>query len=492
MMRQSTSAAFCLLASAAVQAASATKPNIVYILTDDLGFGDVGCNNPESKIPTPYLDKFASQGMRFTDAHTNSAVCTPTRYGIMTGRFCWRTVLKSHVLNGYSEHLIEDGRTTVGSFLQKQGYDTALIGKWHLGWNWGLKDGIDPKKKKGKGAKATAANASTVDFTKDVTHGPDTNGGFSYYFSACGSLDMPPYVYVENGKPQGGIPTRITKSGGYAMWRKGLTADNFIHDQATPEYMKRSIAYIKEKAKTQKPFFLYIPLPSPHTPILPTKQFKGKSGLNPYADFVMQVDWTAGQIFNAIDQAGIKENTLVIFTSDNGCSTQAKIPLLKSKGHDPHAGLKGTKADIWEGGHRVPFLVRWPEKVKAGQVNNQLVGVTDLLATVADICKVPLKDNEGEDSISMLPTLLNREQKVRDSYIVHSVGGMFGFRQGDWIYVDGKGSGGWTKGNDGERVQLYNLKEDLAQTKNVHKTFPEKVKSMKALLEKQKKQGFSK
>lgn len=492
MMRQSTSAAFCLLASAAVQAASATKPNIVYILTDDLGFGDVGCNNPESKIPTPYLDKFASQGMRFTDAHTNSSVCSPTRYGIMTGRYCWRSRLKKQVLSGYSDHLIEDGRTTVGSFLQKQGYDTALIGKWHLGWDWGLKDGYDRKKFKSKNPKSSMANAKTVDFSKPVTHGPSTNGGFSYYFSACGSLDMPPYVYVENDKPLS-VPTKITENKNRYGWaRKGLTAEDFKHDESTPEYMKRSIAYIKEKAKTKKPFFLYIPLPSPHTPIVPTDQFKGKSGINVYADFVMQVDWTAGQIINAIDQAGIKDNTLVIFTSDNGCSPRANIPLLNKAGHDPHAGLRGTKADIWEGGHRVPFLVRWPEKIKANQVNNQLVGVTDLLATVADICNIPLKDNEGEDSISMLPTLLDKNKKVRDNYVYHSVSAMFAFRQGDFVFIDGKGSGGWTKGNDGERVQLYNLKEDLAQTKNIHKKFPEKVKSMKALLEKQKKQGFSK
>jgi arylsulfatase A-like enzyme len=463
------------------------KPNIVYILTDDLGYGDVACNNPESKIATPHLDKLASQGMRFTDAHTNSAVCTPTRYGIMTGRYCWRTPLKSKVLDGYSDHLIEDGRTTVGSYLQKQGYETALIGKWHLGWDWALKAGHTRTGFKKKTPRSSAANASTVDFSKPITHGPDTNGGFDYHFAAVASLDFPPYVYVENSQPLS-VPTKNSSGKG---WRKGLTADDFKHVESTPEYMKRSIKYIKERAKSKKPFFLYIPLPSPHTPIVPTDQFKGKSGLNTYADFVIQVDWTTGQIVNAIDEAGLSENTIVIFTSDNGCSPRANIKQLKQKGHDPHAGMLGTKSDIWEGGHRVPFFVRWPKKIKAGQVNNQLIGVTDLLATAADICQVPLKANEGEDSISILPTLLDKTKPIRSEYIVHSVNGKFGIRQGDWVYLDCKGSGGWSKSKDNSPVQLYNLKEDLFQTTNVYKKYPEKVKAMKALLEKQKSQGHS-
>lgn len=255
--------------------------------------------------------------------------------------------------------------------------------------------------------------------------------------------------------------------------------------------MKRSIKYIKANAKSKKPFFLYIPLPSPHTPIVPTDQFKGKSGINTYADFVKQVDWTSGQIINAIDEAGISDNTMVVFTSDNGCSPRANIKQLKAKGHDPHAGMKGTKSDIYEGGHRVPFIVRWPKQIKAGQVNDQLIGVTDLLATVADICDVPLKANEGEDSVSMLPTLLNKNKKIRDDYIVHSVNGKFGIRQGDWMFLDCKGSGGWSKSSDKSPMQLFNLKEDLFQTNNVYKKYPEKVKSMKDLLEKQKSQGHS-
>ena len=467
------------------------KPNIVYILTDDLGFGDVKVNNPNGKIETPYLDKLASQGMNFTDAHTNSSVCTPTRYGLLTGRYCWRTPLKSRVLDGYSDALIEEGCTTVGSYLQKQGYDTAMIGKWHLGWNWALKDGYTREGFKKNNPKASVANAKTVDFSKPITASPKDRAGFDYYFSAAASLDFPPYVYVKNDQPLS-VPAKKTSRGGYGWWRNGLTADDFDHEQSSLEYMRRSIAYIKHKAKKKKPFFLYIPLPSPHTPILPTKDFEGKSGINPYADFVMEVDWIAGQIIEAIDKAGIAKNTIVIFTSDNGCSPAAKIDLLKKKGHDPHAGLRGTKADIWEGGHRVPFIVRWPAKVKAGQTNKQLIGITDLLATVADICNKPLSDNEGEDSVSMLPTLLNKKKKVRDHYIVHSVFGKFGLRQGDWVYIDTKGSGGWSQSNDPSPVQLYNLKTDLFQKNNIYKDYPEKVKSMKALLEKYKKQGHSK
>jgi arylsulfatase A-like enzyme len=486
LYRKAVVASMTLLTSQLI-VSGAEKPNIVYILTDDLGFGDVKVNNPEGKIPTPYLDEFASEGMNFTDAHTNSSVCTPTRYGILTGRYCWRTPLKSKVLDGYSDALIEDDRTTVGDYLQQQGYDTALIGKWHLGWNWALKEGVTRDGFKKKGVRSSAANAQTVDFAKPITKGPNTNGGFQYYFAASASLDFPPYVYVENDQPLS-VPTKTTAGKG---WRKGLTADDFKHVESTPEYMKRSIAYIKQRSKNPKPFFLYIPLPSPHTPIVPTDAFKGKSGLNTYADFVMQVDWTAGQIIKAVDDAGIAENTIVIFTSDNGCSPRAKISDLMKKGHDPHAGLKGMKSDIWEGGHRVPFMVRWPKRIKAGQTNSNLVGVTDLLATMADVCRVPLKESEGEDSISMLPTLLDAQQATRDTYVVHSVNGKFGIRQGDWIYIDTQGSGGWSKSTDKSPVQLYNLKEDLAQQKNVYREHPEKVKGMKALLEKYKNQGHS-
>jgi len=486
------------------------KPNIVYVLTDDLGFGDVKCNNPQGKINTPYIDKLASQGMRFTDAHTTSAVCTPTRYSIMTGRYCWRTRLKKAVLFGYSKHLIEDGRTTVGSYLQKEGYDTALIGKWHLGWDWatkgsgntGEKSAKKSKKKKSKKSKGDSPNrmdvsAGSVDFTKKISHGPDTNGGFDYYFSACGSLDMAPYVYVENGMPTA-VPTKTTSRGGYGFWRKGVTAPDFDHEDSTPNYMRRSIAYIKEKAKTPKPFFLYIPLPSPHTPILPTKEWQGKSGINPYADFVMQVDWTLGQIVKAVDEAGIAENTMIVFTSDNGCSPKANIPVLNKKGHDPHPGMRGTKSDVWEGGHRVPFIVRWPKVVKPGQVTDKMTSVVDLLGTVADICGTPLKPGEGEDTESMLPILLGKKEAGRNDLIVHSVDGEFGIRQGDWVYIDCPGSGGWTtKKNviplpkNAPPVQLFNLKNDLGQDNNLQGSNPEKAKAMKALLEKHKAQGYT-
>lgn len=476
------------------------KPNIVYILTDDLGYGDVKVNNPNGKIKTPHLDKLAAQGMNFTDAHTNSSVCTPTRYGIMTGRYAWRTHLKNGVIMGYDQALIEDDRLTVGSFLQKQSYDTALIGKWHLGWDWTLKNGEKNVSTPNRwNILQSNANDENVDFSKPVTRGPDTNGGFSYYFSACGSLDMAPYVYVENNMPLS-VPTKTTVSRTkYGWWRKGMTADDFKHDESTPEYMRRSIAYIKEKAKTDKPFFLYIPLPSPHTPILPTKPFQGKSAINPYADFVMQVDWTVGQIVKAIDDSGIGENTLIIFTSDNGCSPAAKINELKKKGHDPHPGLRGTKADIWEGGNRVPFIVRWQDQIKAGQTNDQLIGVTDLLATVADICNKELGKDQGNDSISMLPTFLNPKTKTRNDFIVHSVSGVFGLRLNKWSFIDGPGSGGWSKPKDKDAikqglpsVQLYNLATDLGQQNNLQAENPEKVKYMKDLLEKYKQQGYSK
>ena len=280
-------------------------PNIIYVLADDLGYGDLTAFNENGKIKTPHLDQMASEGMMFMDAHTSSSVCTPTRYGILTGRYNWRSRIKRGVLLGDSPALIPNNRSTVASLLKEAGYHTAYIGKWHLGWDW-AKD-----------------SAGYIDFTKEVINIPN-DLGFDYAYGHCGSLDMAPYVYVENGKPTA-VPTDTTvNTGKYSWWRKGLTAPDFVHEDVTPNFFRRGINYVKEQAGSEKPFFLYLPLPSPHTPILPTKEWQGKSGLNPYADFTMMIDDYMGQLLGAIKEAGIDENTMIIFTSDNGC-----YPLLK-------------------------------------------------------------------------------------------------------------------------------------------------------------------
>jgi len=453
------------------------KPNIIYILADDLGYGDVSIYNQNSKIQTPNIDHLASNGVMYTDAHTSSAVCTPTRYSILTGRYNWRTRLKEGVVSGYSKSLIKPNRTTVATMLKEHGYHTAFIGKWHMGWDWEITQpdaqGLDIDNLKAR---------PMVDFTKPIKNGPNTHG-FEYSYGFCGSLDMPPYVWVENDRPTS-VPTTLTQGKTrQGTWRKGLTADNFNHEQALPEITKRTVNYINEKANGDKPFFVYMPLPAPHTPILPTDQFKGQSRLeNPYADFVIMVDWVVGEVTKTLEAKGISENTLIVFTSDNGCSPSANFKQLKSKGHNPSYVYRGTKADIFEGGHRVPYIMTWKNNIKASQ-SNQLVCTTDFFATVADILHIDLEDNVAEDSFSHV---LESNMPKRESIIHHSVRGEFAYRKGDYKVNFCVGSGGWSFPNINTKksiydtlakVQLYNIKKDVAETINLQALHPDMVKA---------------
>ena len=451
--------------------ATERPPNIIYILADDLGYGDIGAFNSEGKIKTPQLDLMAQQGMVFTDAHTTSSVCTPTRYGILTGRYNWRSPLKKGVLSGTSSGLIPKDRTTVASFLKSQGYQTAFIGKWHLGWNWALKDSsfINSNIKNDE-------IFEKIDFTKNISHGPN-DLGFDYAYGHCGSLDMPPYVYVENGKITAPVEKVTVREGDYHWWRSGPTAADFDHERVSPHFFDKAEAFISRMYKQEKPFFLYLPLPSPHTPILPTAEWKGKSGLNPYADFVMQIDHRVGRINALLNKLNLAENTIVIFTSDNGCSPQAKFDVLAEKGHDPSGVFRGHKADIYEGGHRVPYIVKWPKKIKAGSVNQNTICTSDLLATCADLLGQPLLDNEGEDSFSMVPLFTNQQKSDygRTFTIHHSINGSFAIRKGDYKFIFCPGSGGWSAPRPGRdsfeglpKFQLYDLKSDPEESNNLY------------------------
>ena len=463
----------------------AKGPNLVYILADDLGYGDLKVCNPDCKIATPGTDQMGKEGMSFTDAHSGSAVCTPTRYGILTGRYAFRSRLKKGVLSGYSPFLIEEGRSTVGSFLQEQGYHTAFIGKWHLGWDW-VKEG-----------------EKNVDFTQPVGNGPKERG-FDYSFGHCGSLDMAPYVWVENGMPTA-VPTKETgrtreetKNG---WWRKGPTAPDFDHEDVLPNLTRRAVKHIQEQAAAEKPFFLYLSLPSPHTPVLPTPEFQGKSGMeSAYADFVTMTDDVVKQVLDALIEAGVDENTILVFTSDNGCSPEADFEELKAQGHNPSYVYRGHKSDIFEGGHRVPFLVRWPARVKAGSLCHDTTCLTDIYATMAEILEKDLADVAAEDSVSMLANLIGEAKApVREATVHHSINGTFAIRQGKWKLIDAPHSGGWsdprpTKKKQHENLpkfQLYDLEADPGEQKNLEESHPEIVKSLKALLEKYKAEGRS-
>ncbi len=462
-----------------------SKPNIIYILADDLGYGDLSSFNEKSKIKTPNIDQLASEGMKFTDAHTSSSVCSPTRYGILTGRYNWRTRLKEGVLNGTSKALIPNSRTTVASMLKNNGYQTAFIGKWHLGWDWDLKNPITDESLENE-------NFEAIDFSKPVKNNPN-DIGFTYSYGFSGSLDMAPYVYVEN-RMATQIPISSSENTDkYAYWRKGPISSDFIHVEATPNFIGRAIKYLGEKGKEKKPFFMYLALPSPHTPILPAEQWQGKSGLNPYGDFVMMLDNYIGQLMKAIKATGIEENTLIIFTSDNGCSPSANYKILAEKGHNPSAIYRGYKADIFEGGHRVPFIAKWPNKIKKGSVSNETICTTDLLATCADIIKYNLKADEGEDSYSLVPLFGTKklDKPLREATVHHSMNGSFAIRKGDWKLIMSPDSGGWSYPRPKRdqkiidtlpSIQLYNLKDDPSETNNLQANQAEKVNELKSLL----------
>lgn len=356
--------------------AAESRPNIVYILADDLGWGDLGCYNRESAVPTPNADRLAAQGIRFTDMHSPSAVCTPTRYGVLTGRYCWRTSLKKGVLWGYSPNLIETGRMTVASLLKAQGYYTAGVGKWHLG----------------------LGTAEKVDYTKPLRPGP-LDHGFDYYFGIPASLDMDPYLYFENDRtveqPTAHTEGRNEPRG--VFWRPGPIAPGLKIDQVLPTLTQKAVSVLRERAaKPGQPFFLYFPLTAPHTPWVPNDEFRGRSKAGDYGDFTAQVDAALGEVMRTLEETGLAHSTLIVFTSDNGAHW---TPEDKEKfTHRANAGWRGMKADIWEAGHRVPFVARWPGKIRPGAVAEELGCLTDLLATVAEITGQKLPDDAGEDS----------------------------------------------------------------------------------------------
>jgi arylsulfatase A-like enzyme len=468
------------VASACVKAADApdNRPNIVLILADDLGYGDLGCYNRNSKIPTPHCDRLAGEGIRFTDAHSPSAVCTPTRYGILTGRYSWRTSLKSGVLQGYDPLLIEPDRATVASFLKQHGYATAAFGKWHLG--------LGDKK--------------PTDYDHPFAAGPNTVG-FGYYFGIPSSLDFPPYVFVENDRaleqPTAQIAaSKMRRDGGGGFWRAGAIAPSFKHETVLPAITDKAVEFIQMQSN-EKPFFVYFALSAPHTPWMPTAEFRGKSEAGYYGDFVLQSDAAIGRVMAAIAERDLADKTLIIVTSDNGAHWLARD--IEQFGHRANGGLRGQKADLWEGGHRVPFIARWPGRIKPGMTSDETICHTDLLRTVAAILDVSLPANAGEDSYSIVPALLGKAggQPIREATVHQSGDGTLAIRQGPWKLCTALGSHGFSeprtvKPKPGEpEGQLYNLADDPAERTNLWSRRPEIVARLTALLERYQTTGRS-
>ena len=438
--------------------AADSPPNVVVMLADDMGFGELSCLNPDNgKIPTPQLDRIAAAGMVFHDAHSGSSVCTPTRYGLLTGRYAWRTRLQKGVLTG-GESLIAKDRMTLPKLLKKHGYHTAIIGKWHLGM---LFDG-----KHVSGAVPIGAK---------VSDGPIDRGGFDVFHGFHHARQMKLWIDQEE------------------------VTENINHEEMLPRLTRTAVEYIRDREKDGKPFFLYVPWNSPHSPVVPTNEWKGRSGLNAHADFVMQTDDSFGQVYRALEDTGLIENTLVICSSDNGTSPQTSgLKELLKAGHHPSGDLRGMKADLWDGGHRVPFIASWKGRVKAGSTTDALICLTDLMATVAEVLDEDLAETDGVDSESFLSVLLGKSDRSRSSVVHHSYTGKFSVREDSWKLLFAPGSGGWSSPKDSKAaaqgmpsLQLYNLKSDLGESKNLAGEQPERVERMTRLLQDQVKSGRS-
>ena len=456
--------------------AHASKPNVVYILADDLGWGDIDVYNAHSAVPTPHCNAFAKQGMRFTDMHASSAVCTPSRYSILTGRYPWRSRLKKGVLAGDSPNLIEPGRMTVPSMLKAEGYSTAGVGKWHLG----------------------LGDAEKTDFTKPLTPGPNSHG-FDYYFGIPASLDMAPYLYFENEhvveQPSIADGGATTPHGYY--WRAGLRAPHFEFPQVLPTLTDKAVAILHERAlQRERPFFLYFAMPSPHTPWVPLPEYRGKSGAGLYGDYATEVDAMIGRVLDTLHELGMDDNTLVVVTSDNGAWWNEND--MARYAHRANAEWRGEKADIWEAGHRIPFIARWPGHIPANTVCDETGSLTDLMSTLAAILDRPLPPDAGEDSFNLLPALLREAHApIRRTIVEESNGGMFSIREGDWKLELGLGSGGFSEpvevdpAPDGVKGQLYNLADDPHELYNVWAQHPEIVARLTKVLDGFKESGHT-
>jgi len=472
------------------------KPNIILFLLDDFGYGDASCFNKDSKVPTKNIDALAGGGISFTDAHSSSAVCTPSRYGVLTGRYAWRSELKAGVLPGPAPTLIEEGRETLGTMLQSAGYNTAAVGKWHLGMDWATKDGyVAPKSYIGLDPEDTF---ESIDYDQPIKNGPNTRG-FDYFFGMPGSLDQPPLVYVENDKAL----FKPSLVAGIKNWQPfnpgeyteeyicyGCIAKEYDVKQAVPDMHNKVLELVDKYAKDDKPFFIYSPTPAVHGPLVPTDEFAGKSKIGPYGDMILMVDDFVGKLEAKLNSLGIADDTLIIFTSDNGCAPIVDIPKLVSEyGHNSSHVFRGCKFDIWEGGHRIPLIVKWPGMIKPGTSSDKCVCLTDLFATIADVVGYKYGDNTAEDSFSMLQLWKGEDTETREATVHHSGKGMYSIRKGDWKLELCAGSGGVTSPAEGKDdlsklapAQLYNLNNDIGEQENLFEKNPEIVKELKDLL----------
>ena len=483
-------------------------PNILFILADDLGYGDVRCYNSESKVPTPHLDQLSEEGILFTDAHSPSTVCTPTRYSILTGRMAFRTGMRGVFTGAGGPCMIEKDRMTIGGMLQNKGYTTSLYGKWHVGMTFFDKDG-KPINKNGLEA------VQRIDYSRAIPDAP-IHRGFDYFFGSvcCPTTDWL-YAFIDGDR----IPVPPTKiidrsplpKHPYSKDnRPGMIAPGYSMEEIDLQFMEKSLSFLEEHSKKRKgsPFFLFHSAQAVHLPSFPADQFKGKTKAGPHGDFIFELDYIVGKLMAALDKHGFADNTLVIFSSDNGPEVPTVLSMRQDYKHDGARPWRGVKRDNWEGGHRVPFIARWPGKIKPGTRSSQTLSLTDLMATFAAITNVKLPQEAGEDSVNMLPALIGSDEgKSIRKYTLHqTISLALAIRRGPWKYLDHKGSGG----NNYDRAgrwgmkkyivpekepeapgQLYNLDTDPGETNNLYFKRSEIVKELKNKLEEFKKSGRS-
>jgi arylsulfatase A-like enzyme len=495
---------------------SLKNPNVIIIFADDMGYGDVSYLNPKARTFTPHIDNLARNGIVFTNAHASASVCTPSRYGLLTGRYAWRSKSAAVVANGFSKSIIEDDRETIANLFKNAGYSTACIGKWHLGLDW------QTKKNSGEATFFSDSGFSNLDYTKKVKKGPDSYG-FDYSFILPASLDMPPYVFLRNNLV---IDPLITLTSDIypsklddteyswdrkhtnehdvylekmVWWRRGEISKSFRIENSLTEILDDGISYVEKHAEnnSSKPFFMYMPLTGPHTPWVPTDMFKEKSSIGTYGDFILNIDHVVGQITETLKRLGIYDNTIIIFSSDNGAYwPKSEIELNQ---HDSHLDRRGQKGDIWDGGHRIPLIISWPNQIKKEGYFDHLVSLTDLFATIADLTNQEQENKNGEDSFSFFHVFNGDLAKGNRYSMVHqSSGGMFSLRMEEWKYIEGLGSGGFTDPrkiepkSDGVSGQLYQLKNDPSESINLFLKHPNVVNKLLKELNKQKTESLIK
>ena len=478
-----------------------TRPNLVLILADDMGYGDLGCQNPGSKIPTPRLDALAAEGRRFSDCHAPSAVCSPTRYALLTGRYSWRTPMKTDVLWPWDAPLIEADRMTLPLMLRSAGYATACIGKWHLGWDWATDDGSRINNLLpigGRDPKLRNTFNDKIDFTKRIGGGPTTRGFDSYFGDDV--PNFPPYVWIENDQTVG-LPSEPKPDTMYG--NPGPMLPGWELSQVMPTITQRSVAYLEEQAGRSEPFFLYFPLTAPHFPVVPLDEFKGRSQAGEYGDYVCEVDHCVGQIIDALERTGQADNTILIFCSDNGPEHPCYQRILD---HDHYSmgDWRGMKRDLWEGGHRVPFLIRWPGHVPSSTVCDETFAMIDLMASIADLLGIDLPNDAAEDSLSAVHQLLDRAPSgpAREHQVYHGIQGDLALRQGDWVFIDhptgsqNRAEPEWrtqalgVEGHD-EPYELFRLSDDPQQARNLYADERVRADAMQALLHEIRDRGRS-